>query len=509
MADTKKLSLSEYTTRKAATASVGNVPTLDDPRDDSAAPETHIESTSVDYDEDKKLVVDKPVDPQDNIKQDTSLEMGEVKDDRVGAQPASNTGENAPFDYGSVITNRTDDDELVDGIRSEIFQSPEYLPWRLRPETYNAWMHHRSATFPVALFDCSSLRDNEESSTTRDRTRYFTDLFLRLRYTERRRRPPTAETLTQAWNAFVLNWNQGPAAWLDRLVRIEERNTLWSVNWCAIGVHRLSREAGVPCCVGDEISCPMCHVTSYRLSRDEMNDSTHLWANYIPQRIRLLCDTLDRLIERENNWRGRSTTRDSTRNRSQDRERPRANSREAPRYLTREGTLASEHGSDGYASDQGFDPGDQQSFERANDVGPTNPPTAPVAAETVPVPQELRVLQDQLAVAMQQIATLSTTVATQSTKMTDRLELIAQLQAENMRLANAQTALRADLNAQVAVHSEVVDLRARLESLLQQHSRLEGDHKRVLGILRLHKMDPPPLKRHRGGDKDGDAQHKT
>lgn len=199
--------------------------------------------------------------------------------------------------------------------------------------------------------------------------------------------------------------------------------------------------------------------------------------------------------------RGRDTTTgDYSRSRQQDRGRPRSSSPVVPRYLTREDTRASARGRHDSSGDQSFDPYDQQDQPRSNVGSPAHPPTAAVEAETAPAVQqaELVAVQAELRETRAQLATALSNLDVLERRMTACLETLLDLQKTDKELAGEQTKLRAELAA----------LQTTVQELRQEHLKLEKDHKRVLGILRENKMEPPS-KRHRGNDTDGDAQRKT
>ena len=219
---------------------------------DTEMADANDESTLVDYEDDADLACDAVDTTNDVVMAVASPEPGEVIVDTVGANPPVGLDGGT----GVVVTNyTTDDDEYVDGMRQRIFNAPERYPWRIPVDLYRQWDGNMSANYPVALFDCSSLMDNQASSDASDRTRYYTDIFFRQRFAEGKR-APNADALTQAWNAFVVNFNNGPTAWVERLARAEERFHFRSQTGRAVAVHQLSRRLLVPCCMGTNVSCP-------------------------------------------------------------------------------------------------------------------------------------------------------------------------------------------------------------------------------------------------------------
>ena len=384
---------------------------------DAAMADAIDESTLVDYEEDDALACD-DISTSDVVPMSiASPEAGEVVEDRVGASPAPNPFVGLDGGLGAVITNRTDDDEYVDGMRPRILNTPERFPWRITIDTYRQWNGHRSANYPIALFDCTSLMDNQASSEVSDRTRYFTDLFFRHRFAEGK---ASSDALTQAWNAFVINFNNGPTAWVDRMTQSEARYGFRSQTGRAIAVHQLSRRLLVPCCVGTDVQCPMCTSSSLRLTREEMQAGP--WAQHVTPELRVLCDTLDNGFERDRELRGRdATTRGTSRSRPLDRGRPRSSSRGPPTYRTREGTHAIGHGTYVSAFDQAFDPGDQQARPQSNVVAPTHPPV--VEAEVGTPRTELQAVQSR-------VTAVESRAAEQATGSLARVNILLQVQAD-------------------------------------------------------------------------------
>lgn len=504
-----RLSLSEYRAQRAAAKNAANdveaVPPVDTVDADDAL--------AADVDNDDGIVGDTS-DADDN---GTPSEDGEV------AEPVGPHGANAvDADGHPVITNRTDEDEEMDAVRSTLGMAPQRYPWRLRPTTYSAWAGTRSPNLAIALFDCTTLMDNQGSSVATDREVFFTDLFLRLRFYEGKR-PTSAVALTQAWNAFVDNFNRAPSVWMERLLRAEERFCSFSLSGRAMAVHRQSRESRVPCCVGSGFDCPLCVSTSLRLTRVEMNDRTNPWSRVVPPELRVACDALDTLVERRRDMimanntnvargadapgdydgpRGRAPTRDRSRTHGRDRGRPRATSAEAPRYLPRVDTLAIERENVAFAAAPPVGPRDQQAQPRSNVAGQTHPRVVEAEVGTLQqqyaaVQTELSRVQSDLIAAQSQVTALTDEVASLSKRATQRLETISQLQSENTAVSRAQSTMRSELDS----------LRAVVANLQQQHSKLEGDHKRVLGVLRENNLGPP-TKRSRGSGKDEAFQHK-
>ena len=489
----KKLSLSELRAQREEEKSAAG----DTPRGaDVDMADANDESTAVDYD-DEDLACDDAVGTTNDVPMANaaSPEEGEVGEDQVGRPSSPNPLRGLDGGTGVVITNRTDDDEFVDGMRQQIINAPERYPWRLSVDLYRQWSGNVSASYPLALFDCSSLMDNQASTEASDRVRYFTDLFFRLRYAEGKR-ASSADALTQAWNAFVTNFNGdgGPTAWVERLRRAEERFHFRSSTGRAIAVHQQSRRLLIPCCVGTEFPCPMCTSSSLRMTREEMQ--TGPWAEHVTPELRVLCDTFDNGLEREREQqsRGRSTTRDSSRNQQQDRGRPRSSSLSAPTYRAREGSHASAHETGGNDDDQSFDRYDQPETPRSNVGGQSRPPRVEAAVETLRAEfrAEVNSVSARIDRVLEQMVDLNSRLADQATQAAARVDRVSEGQSESLRLRHL-----------------LDDLRGQLETLSQAHEKLLKDHKRVLGILQRNNLEPPSKRPRRDDDKDEGAQHKT
>ncbi len=139
----KKMSPSEYRAQKEeeTKTAAGDVPRGVD-----------AEMADAENDQDDDLACDVVGSTNDVPMTTASPEIGEV----VGAPSSPNPMRGLDGGTGVVITNGTDDDEYVDGMRPRIVNAPERYPWRISVHLYRQWEGNRSATATIPLFDCSS-----------------------------------------------------------------------------------------------------------------------------------------------------------------------------------------------------------------------------------------------------------------------------------------------------------------------------------------------------------------
>ena len=146
--------------------------------------------------------------------------------------------------------------------------APEYKPWVLPERLVNDLSVETSLHHRISLFDARLLHGLDISANNfRAEEDFYLDAFLKHRwYSGNTKRDKSS--LLQAWNSFILNVQHiGREAWLRKLdtarVRFEKR----TLTGAKVRLHKLSREAGIPCLTwGDP--CPCCFDNTQRISRE-------------------------------------------------------------------------------------------------------------------------------------------------------------------------------------------------------------------------------------------------
>ena len=146
--------------------------------------------------------------------------------------------------------------------------APERKPWELPERLVNELSSETSLHHRIPLFDARSLHGLDISASNfRAEEEFYLDAFLKHRwYNSNTKRDKSS--LLQDWNAFILNVQHiGRDAWLRKLdaarVRFEKRSLIGARS----RLHRLSREAGIPCLTwGDP--CPHCYESVRRADRE-------------------------------------------------------------------------------------------------------------------------------------------------------------------------------------------------------------------------------------------------
>ena len=163
---------------------------------------------------------------------------------------------------------------------------------RLAPEK-KAWMppnsiiDRLSATtsdrYRIKLFDSSRLHCLDSSASDyRTECDFYIDVFFKHRwYSGNHKRD--GPSLIQAWNAFIRNFEDvGRDAWLEKLDKSRERFEKRTPTGARYKLHRLSREAGLPCLSwGDP--CPCCVNNSARAPKEAYLLSSPWWRVRVTQ----------------------------------------------------------------------------------------------------------------------------------------------------------------------------------------------------------------------------------
>ena len=171
-------------------------------------------------------------------------------------------------------------------------------PWMPSSRDLDGWAGMSTERDRIPLFDCRRLcPPGSSTNTIRAEEEFFTDVFFKHRwYNGNRNRDGNA--LVQAWNAFIHNIECiGREAWLKKLddarIRFEKRNPA-GVRY---KLHRLSREAGLPCLSWGD-SCPGCLDSSVRAPREAYLPNHPSWRVRISAEMGEGIDLLQSLYSR-------------------------------------------------------------------------------------------------------------------------------------------------------------------------------------------------------------------
>ena len=150
----------------------------------------------------------------------------------------------------------------------------------------------------IPLFDCTKLcPPNSSTKTIRAEEEFYTDVFFKHRWYNACR-GHDGKALVQGWNAFIhIIEVIGLEAWLAKLdaarIRFEKRNPV-GVRW---KLHRLSREAGLPCLSWGDL-CPGCVDNAVHAPREAYLPNDPYWRARISSEMAEEIDTLQSLYSR-------------------------------------------------------------------------------------------------------------------------------------------------------------------------------------------------------------------
>ena len=154
--------------------------------------------------------------------------------------------------------------------------------------------HHR-----MPLFDSRQLHGLDISAKNfRTEDEFYLDAFSKHRYFSNNNKRDKS-SLLQAWNAFVLNVKRiGIDTWLQKLDTLRVKFEKRSPSGVRFKLHRLSREAGIPCLSwGDP--CPCCPPNTVRAQRDVYSETSAWGRAHITAEMRGAIDTLQSLYTRQ------------------------------------------------------------------------------------------------------------------------------------------------------------------------------------------------------------------
>ena len=126
--------------------------------------------------------------------------------------------------------------------------APQNKPWALPQRHMQQWAGMTTARDRIPLFDSSRLHGLDARSRDYSREHdFYIDVFLKHRWFNGSRNND-ATALVQAWNAFIHNFESfGREAWLEKLIAARNRFERRTAVGARYRLHRLSREAGLPC----------------------------------------------------------------------------------------------------------------------------------------------------------------------------------------------------------------------------------------------------------------------
>ncbi|KAF1317490.1 hypothetical protein FI667_g14752, partial [Globisporangium splendens] len=333
--------------------------------------------------------------------------------------------------------------------------------WAPKPNWVRA---HRSTqrAGTHALYDVSTIKDDDfvlrQNFHPKAREEFYIDLFHSMRYFDGRSKSKKSHSaekqavfLSQAWGAFVVNFNEDAAKCVSRLRDNRDKFLRHNAVGKLLAIHEECVNLGVPCGVKTTPrGCRICTSDDPQLTEEHLRGYNGVM---LPRGLQ------DRIREL---WKRESISVDS-RTAAPSQEHRLGAPRQAPRYLDLADNQANERDRRAPSSLATIDRDEQVSSPRSSVGSPRSLATEELEEGRSARDSEAHPQSDQ--------------------RLLDRLKY-AERENEVLRL-------RAELSEMITKHE-------RLEGRL---SRLEADHKLVLGILRDHGL----LKRkrptsHRGDD---------
>ena len=411
----------------------------------------------------------------------------------------------SPPQQSREVTNLTEEDEERLRIRS----APEHRPWLPPARLLNAWNMRRSPKYSVPLFDISQIvndrgymeRAYPRYSEGKARRNFYVALFFRSRMVSGRHQHRSFESadvdaLIQAWEAFITNINRrGIDVWMQRLQTLQLSYEQHSRFGARMRVHRLSREAGLPCFVRPEEGCPMCPSGAEHAPPDAHDLNNMKWSKRIPYDLR---DAMARLADL-----GGAAVAESDAPRQRGAglrtivrgpERQRRARREVPTYRQRADSHAIERESPFSFESTPADPYDSAGAQPASNDSPRGQPAAGAVEERRGLPSDRTSVVD-IPPACQQSA-LGESVAGL------RRDLDAE-RAARLSSEVTQANLRADL---AQFRADFQQQRHETQLLRTEFDRLLRDYRSLLG--ELHQQGIGRVKRRRTDNTDEGGQHK-
>ena len=319
----------------------------------------------------------------------------------------------------------------------------------------------------------------------------------------------------QAWNAFIRNVKDiGREAWLRKLdasrVRFEKRTPTGA----KYRLHRLAREAGLPCLTwGDP--CPCCIDNTQRVKGDVFSLSSPWGRARLTDEMRDAGDVLQAIYKRQGRVfaDGPSDPSDGSRHTDErDPQRQQAAGNEVPSCHERADNRAIERGS---SYDDPSHHGGYEYVPQGNVDHRGSPPKAVEEGE-ISVPTYVSELRSKLEELEDHLHGLVDDVnhergrrhaleQTVQNHHVERLEDRSKSAYSMLEYERNYYALRDELSS---ARRGFEDLRTRHENLQVQHENLVRDHKNLLGILEKGGQIRPRKKPRTDGTGEAD-QHKT
>ncbi|KAF1328724.1 hypothetical protein FI667_g6521, partial [Globisporangium splendens] len=330
------------------------------------------------------------------------------------------------------------------------FEGMDFIPssWsHLWPPKPNWVRAHRSTKHggTHALSDVSGAKDDDfvlrQNFHPKVREEFYIDLFHSMRFFDGRSKLKKAHSagkqalfLSQAWNAFVVNFNEDAAKCIARLRNNREKFLSHNAFGKLLAIHEDCIDLGVPCGVKSTLmGCRICVDDAPQLTEENLRGYNGITLPHgLQDRIREL-------------WKQESLGIDS-RIAAPTREHRRGVPRQAPRYLDLAGSPANERGKRAPSSLATIGRDVQVSSPRSSVGSPRSYATEELVEER----------------------------SARDSEVHPQSDLLGRL--KNTERENEVLRLRVELSEMIAKHE-------RLEGRL---SRLEAGHKLVLGILREH-----------------------
>ena len=385
--------------------------------------------------------------------------------------------------------------------RNVLRHAPQLEPWLPPAEKLARWAGITGERSADPLFDASrilqrdaNVRDHEHEQ------KIFIDAFFRHRWYSGKR-TKDQKSLCQAWDAFVQNvLNDGRDRWFDRLRSTQDRFERRFPTGARYKLHRLSREAGLPCLSwGDP--CPCCPKGAARAPREAYSLDQPYWRARISSEMRDGIANLQSLYEhsRRSFSDGPGGQLDEPRRieKRGSRYQPAIGS-EAPSCQKMEENPSIERGSS-FGSPSGR--GGSASAPRGSASRHASPPRGG-AEEGKPGPTRLSDLEADLDDHLRMIRDLQSDVGHASRSRGD-------LRADNQRLEVTQANIQAEFaRAELANDREHRSMTDELVSLRAQVQQLSREHKSLVEALERGNY-LRPQKKQRTDSTGGGGQRKT
>ncbi|OWZ10488.1 LOW QUALITY PROTEIN: hypothetical protein PHMEG_00016655 [Phytophthora megakarya] len=228
-----------------------------------------------------------PVDYEDGEleDEDTSSSLSHESKPASGTRRPREDDSNASSSKGP----RSASDAVLSGLEALAIIS-ERDATRTDDSVREPWMPFESVIKDRRIVDDAEAAAKRFEPTTNQRRDYYISLFYELRYwsskkTSGRSRVPEWQALCQSWNQFVANFNNGPAAYRERIASARERFMRFSKTSAVQRFHEGSVNANIPCAVPEGIHCPHRPTGAPRISERDLTGYT---TNRVPANVKEL-----------------------------------------------------------------------------------------------------------------------------------------------------------------------------------------------------------------------------